>query len=124
MKVSGSDHPRWSGGKLARRANLMKRRQVAREFVAAVRATTVCKKCGKQPIEWHREEHVATPSRRINQMAGWGAPIDSIKAEILRCEALCRRCHMEEDGRLEASAARIRLMHPDNAGDKHWTRRK
>lgn len=72
-------------------------------FVAEVNARTVCAHCGAQPIEWHNPEHVL-PGRsiyRIGHMARNQRSIAAIQAEMDRCTPLCRRCHMQEDGRME-----------------------
>lgn len=71
----------------------------ARAHVARVRASTVCEICGKQPIEWHHDDHVEKPSRRVSTMAENGRPIEEIQAEIDRCTPVCRGCHQAIDGR-------------------------
>ena len=79
----------------------------ARAFVDEVNARTVCAHCGASKIEWHNPEHVL-PGRhlyRISAMVCRGRTIEEIKAELVRCTPLCRRCHMWEDGRLKAFVA-------------------
>lgn len=66
-----------------------------------VRAATPCTRCGARPVEYHRAEHVVRPQDRVSTMASRGEPVEKIAAEIARCEALCRSCHMRVDGRIE-----------------------
>lgn len=77
----------------------------ARRYLARVRARTVCSKCGGRPIEFHNEEHEKDSNRRVAHLAALGFPVQVIAAEISRCEALCRSCHMKLDGRLAALLA-------------------
>lgn len=85
-----------------------------KEAVAALRAATVCERCGAQPIEWHNEEHPENPSRRVAYMAAHGYPLERVEAEIAKCEALCRRCHMGEDGRAtQARGLRAKITMED-----------
>lgn len=72
--------------------------------VDAIRAATVCAKCGAQPVDFHREEHVAHPENRVGQLLISAASLQRIIQEIALCEPLCRRCHMTEDGRLAGMA--------------------
>ncbi len=93
----------------------------AKAFVAKRRAETACVRCGKKPIDWHSEEHIKKPNRRISRMAAQGKSLFSIAAEIARCEALCRRCHMIGDGRLPRFVAasaptRQRATEPKSCG--------
>lgn len=78
----------------------------AQAFVAEVNARTFCAHCGAQPIEWHNPDHVALGRQkyRIGEMAAAGYSTRKIEAEMVACTPLCRRCHMAEDGRLEAFA--------------------
>lgn len=73
----------------------------AARYVAEIRAKTFCP-CGRQPVEWHHEDHLKNPNKRIAHLVALGFPISVIQEEIDRCEALCRRCHMQLDGRLDA----------------------
>lgn len=66
-----------------------------------VRARTVCVRCGAQPIDFHREEHVAHPTWRVPILVTGGVSPARIQREIDLCTPLCRRCHMTVDGRLE-----------------------
>lgn len=79
----------------------------AKEHVNGIRSRTVCAVCGGQPIEWHHDDHVLKPNRRVSNLTCHGFPLDVIDAEISKCEPLCRRCHMKADGRA------------DNSGEKH-----
>lgn len=75
---------------------------LAKEFLNGIRACTVCKRCGRQPVDFHRKEHEIDGNLRVSRMTARGHPIKTIQAEIDKCEALCRSCHMKEDGRLDA----------------------
>lgn len=68
-------------------------------YVQQRKEQTVCEHCGEQPIEYHHPEHTLFPHRRLCQMMN-GSSLAAIDAEIARCQALCRRCHMQLDGRL------------------------
>lgn len=78
---------------------------IAKEFLKKVRSKTYCEKCGCQPVDFHRKEHETDGNLRVSRMAARGHPIEIIQAEIDRCSALCRSCHMKEDGRLEVLRA-------------------
>ncbi len=90
-------------------------KEKAKAYVAAVRSRTNCEKCGNQPIDWHHEDHLSNENQRVAHLASLGFPIDRIQQEIDKCEALCRSCHMEEDGRL----VELRKNCPNKKGDKH-----
>jgi len=70
------------------------------KFVDELRARTFCAKCGKQPIEWHHK-NPAPGDRWIAHLRIQGATIRRIEEELLKCEPLCRKCHMGDDGRLQ-----------------------
>lgn len=91
-----------------RNAYLRKRAAEAAAYVKEVRDNTYCERCGGQPIEWHHEDHPKDPRKRPANMAGRARPIKRIQEEIDRCTALCHRCHMIIDGRMEESARRFR----------------
>jgi hypothetical protein len=80
------------------------RRAQSSAFVADLNARTICAHCGGHPVEWHNPEHVEQQRERfrISNMASKGDSLEAIHAELDRCTPLCRRCHMAEDGRLEA----------------------
>ena len=73
----------------------------AKKVVRKIRAKTKCERCGGQPIEWHRECHIENSNWRVSHLVALGFPIKRILDEIKECNALCRSCHMKEDGRLE-----------------------
>lgn len=79
------------------------RRRIAQNYVNEVRAATVCERCGKQPVQFHHDDHLLQPNHRVSALVGSGASIKRLKKEIDKCQALCNRCHMEIDGRLEAA---------------------
>jgi hypothetical protein len=93
---------------------LLRRRATAKAYVAAERAKTVCAECGRQPIEFHREEHHDFPNNRVAGLAARGQSIERIAREIAASTPLCRRCHMKHDGRLAA----LSLVRPFKKGDK------
>lgn len=78
------------------------RKLLAKRFVRRVNRLISCVSCGKQPIEWHREEHVKKPTWRIGSLAVGGYSLDRIKAEMRLSTPFCRSCHMIEDGRMKA----------------------
>lgn len=75
--------------------------RLATEFVNEINGRTKCKRCGDQPIEWHRELHELNPNSRVSSLRIQGASISRIQKEIELCEPFCRRCHMEIDGRMK-----------------------
>src|SRR3990167_8680290 len=76
------------------------RRKIATEFVETINRHSQCVLCGKQPIEWHREEH--KENARVSSLRAQGASIRRIEAEMRLCTPVCRSCHMRSDGRLTA----------------------
>lgn len=89
------------------RAFRQRQREKNVAYVREINEKTVCAHCGAQPIEWHNPEHVTLgrAAYRISNMVWHPRSVVAIQAEIERCTPLCRRCHMEEDGRLVAIAA-------------------
>lgn len=100
----------------AHRVEAQARIQIARAFVAARRAVTVCARCGRQPIEWHSDRHLVRPSRRISTMAGKGYSPEKIAEEMALCEPVCRRCHVHGDGRLAHLA--LGPTHPNQRANR------
>lgn len=84
----------------------------ARAFYASVIAETPCRRCGGKPVDFHNEDHRAIPRRRVGFMVASGRTPTAIADEIASCAALCRRCHMTEDGRL----ARLKAAQPLQKG--------
>jgi len=84
----------------------------AREYTKAIRNKTHCVYCGRQPIEWHSDDHIVNYNQRVSGLAARGHPISRIRKEIKKCKALCRLCHMKEDGRL----AKLRKACPNQKG--------
>lgn len=108
LTAFGSDRSR-SDGKTAvcrscrsRAYTLRRANSPALAFVDHVTMHTLCAHCGAQPVEWHNPEHVELNRERfrISAMVQREEPIALIQAEMERCTPLCRRCHMQEDGRL------------------------
>ena len=89
-------------GVVLTRARRLIARQVATKFVEAVNAVTFCARCGKQPIEWHHDDHPGKPNDRVSSLRTQGASLARIKAEMDKCEPVCRSCHMRLDGRAKA----------------------
>lgn len=79
---------------------LSERRQEAKAFAIRMRQQTECARCGSKPIDWHSYDHAKGIRPRVSRMVSIGASVEEIKAEMDRCTALCRSCHMAEDGRL------------------------
>lgn len=82
-------------------SNYSPRRIRALEFVNSVKAKLTCERCGDAPVEFHSETHDKNPENRVCALVVAGRSIERIKREIAICQALCRRCHMLADGRLE-----------------------
>jgi len=71
-----------------------------REYINALRDRTPCAICAGPMFDWHNEEHVAHPDRRVGHLVNRSRPLAIILAEIATCIPLCRRCHMAEDHRM------------------------
>lgn len=78
------------------------KRAVATEFVKQVNRSTVCVNCGAQPVDWHHDDHPQRPNSRVSSLRAQGASIPRIQREMDRCTPLCRKCHMQADGRAAA----------------------
>jgi hypothetical protein len=81
------------------------RRAKAARLASDIRYSVPCARCGAFPIEFHRDEHVNFPYKRICHMVSRGAFLDEIINEIRLCSPLCRSCHMKVDGRGSALTA-------------------
>jgi hypothetical protein len=81
------------------------RKKIAKAHVDAIREKLKCSSCGiphlASPIEFHSFEHDGHRERRVSVLVNRGASIKEIDLEISRCEALCRACHVNTDGRLD-----------------------
>jgi hypothetical protein len=88
-----------------KRARLKLRQKENKAHVTSIRANTRCEECGGQPIEWHNPKHAIKPQNRIGNLVNQAVSLAKIDREIAESTALCRRCHMKEDGRLAALAA-------------------
>lgn len=75
------------------------RKRLALE-IRQLRAATICECCGSQPIDWHSFRHDDAPHLRVSSLVRV-AGRQRILDEIAQCTALCRRCHMALDGRLQ-----------------------
>lgn len=85
---------------------------LAKRVIGELRTKTVCKYCGSQPIEWHREEHTEPGNLRVAHLVALGFPLQRIYDEIAKCTPLCRSCHMIEDDR----AMHLQLNKPNQKG--------
>ena len=88
-----------------REAWRVEHKRLARLFLRGVRLRTTCVECGSQPVDFHRKEHEEHPRWRVSALASHGNAIKRIQREIDLSRALCRRCHMAEDGRAARFAA-------------------
>lgn len=79
-----------------------KRREAATRYVTEVANKTSCARCGARPVEWHHEDHPNRPNHRVSSLRTQGASVERIEQEMKRCAPLCRSCHMQVDGRIEA----------------------
>ena len=66
-------------------ARTAERKVISKAYVAEVRTRTVCQRCGVQPIDWHREEHLGNTNRRIGAMMSRGVSPEEIQREIDPC---------------------------------------
>lgn len=91
------------------------RKRIAKEYVKEVRSTTFCVRCGKQPVDFHHVDHESNGNQRVAHLTALGSSLARIQQEIDKCEALCRSCHMKEDGRTVA----LGLSHPYRKGETY-----
>lgn len=92
-------------------------KESSKQYVDELRARTFCKICGAQPVEWH---HIVPRAPGDGQMPiahlrALGFPIPRIEAELLKCEALCRRCHMVDDDRI----SKLQTLGPRKKGETY-----
>lgn len=77
-----------------RRVAMEQRRQQAREFVWDFLKKNPCVDCGESDIVVLEFDHVTgTKVAAISLMVGKAQGIDTIKAEMLKCEVRCANCH-------------------------------
>lgn len=88
------------------------RKAAAQMYVDKIKAGLACVSCGALEIEFHNEEHIEYPHRRVSNLVSRGESLEIIDREIRRCTPICRSCHMQLDGRmdglLESSKSRIK----------------
>lgn len=97
------------------------RRSEARAFMASVRQRIVCEICGKQPVDFHSDDHPRYPWRRLSSLVAGGASPSRLQREMDVCRPLCRTCHQVVDGRL-AKFVSYQLTANGNALKTHCKR--
>ncbi len=72
----------------------VRKREEAREYVEAYKATHPCIDCGKSDARFLSFDHVrGTKKMNVSQMVNQGYSIEAIQAEIDKCEVRCLECH-------------------------------
>ena len=74
--------------------------QDLKQLIQSIRHKMRCEKCGASPIEWHHDDHPEKPWLRVSSLINRGS-VSAVLKELNRCQRLCRKCHMEIDGRAE-----------------------
>jgi transposase len=100
IMISATDPRGAKAVEIATNAARDRRVAAARAYDQQVRAETSCAECGAPMADWHNPEHIEHPGRRVARLVGKGYSISVVAAEIAASTPLCRRCHMEVDGRL------------------------
>lgn len=82
------------------------RNKLAKDHVDTIREKLKCSSCGLphsvSPIEFHHDDHLEYPERRVSRLVTYGVSLAEIDLEISKCLPLCRSCHQILDGRLDA----------------------
>jgi hypothetical protein len=72
----------------------VRKREEAKEYIDAYKATHPCVDCGKTDIRFLTFDHVrGTKKMNVSQMVNQGYSIEAIQAEIDKCEVRCLECH-------------------------------
>jgi hypothetical protein len=72
----------------------VRKREEAREYVEAYKATHPCIDCGKSDPRFLSFDHVrGIKKMNVSQMVNQGYSIEAIQAEIDKCEVRCLECH-------------------------------
>jgi hypothetical protein len=83
--------PAWAKYKWERQ---VRKREEAREYVEAYKATHPCVDCGKTDTRFLTFDHVrGTKKMNVSQMVSQGYSKEAIQAEIDKCEVRCLECH-------------------------------
>jgi transposase-like protein len=82
LNYMGSQHPNWKGGKVSPQGGRVRARRIHP-------LPRTCERCDKPAVERHHKD---------------GDPTNNYRENLA---FLCRRCHMEVDGRLEATVAQL-----------------
>lgn len=72
----------------------LRMREQAKAFVEQYKATHPCVDCGKSDPRFLTFDHVrGTKRKSISNMVNLGYTIESIQAELEKCEVRCLECH-------------------------------
>ncbi len=94
------------------RINRIKAREEAERFVYEYLSDAVCADCGEYDFSVLTFDHVRGKKRKsISEMANNGFPIDTIRAEIEKCDVVCFNCHMRRENE-RRSGGRFRRFWP------------
>lgn len=73
------------------------RRDTARDYAWNYLSTHPCIECGESDPELLEFDHVRGQKKTtVSQMVGQGFSLESIKAEIAKCEVRCVSCHRKK----------------------------
>lgn len=87
-------------------ASLFKQKLLKRDWVNALKETTPCTDCGKNwPYYVMDFDHTSKDKTlNVSAMIAQRYSMESIKAEIVKCELVCSNCHRERSHRRRVSA--------------------
>lgn len=71
----------------------IKVRKQAQQFIIEYLLTHPCVDCGENNILFLDFDHLGNKTKGVCDMAKNGYSLDKIKAEINKCQVLCRNCH-------------------------------
>jgi hypothetical protein len=72
----------------------LRMREEAKAFIEEYKSTHPCVDCGKTDTRFLTFDHVrGVKKKAISDMVNLGYTIESIQAELLKCEVRCLECH-------------------------------
>ena len=96
MRKWQQEHPKWyAAGRKANRVNRnLKARQRRVAFMHELKTGKVCVTCGESDISKLDFHHI-NPATKLFAVGSGDRGIKAIRAEVAKCELLCKPCHLE-----------------------------
>ena len=84
--------------KVINRVSMLNAREAAREYVFQYALEHPCQDCGEtNPLVLTFDHVRGVKKGNISDMVGRGWSLDTIKAEIAKCDIVCFNCHMRRE---------------------------